>query len=43
MNDIVNSIVGEEWQYCDHPSILYEGRNRIGALIDELGGLVNLT
>ncbi|MHA1291840.1 MAG: glycoside hydrolase domain-containing protein, partial [Promethearchaeota archaeon] len=42
-NEIVNSIVGEKWNYCDHPSTLYNGRERIGNILDDLSNDVNLT
>jgi hypothetical protein len=42
LNAIVASIVGERWVYCDHVGSLDAGRNRIGAILNELGGLVNL-
>ncbi|NVM27711.1 MAG: DUF4091 domain-containing protein [Candidatus Helarchaeota archaeon] len=40
---IVNSVVGEKWVYCDHVSTLYSGRDRIGAILNDLGSVVNLT
>jgi len=43
LDSIVNSIVGEGWEYAHHPSAIYNGRDRIGTILDELGGIVNLT
>ena len=43
LTSIVNSIVGEKWQYCDHPSSIYEGRKRIGTILHEIGNTINLT
>jgi len=43
LDSIVNSVVGEKWQYCDHPSTIYEGRERIGAILHEIGNTVNMT
>ncbi|NVM53441.1 MAG: DUF4091 domain-containing protein [Candidatus Helarchaeota archaeon] len=40
---IVSSIVGERWVYCDHVSTLYSGRDRIGAILNNLGSVVNIT
>jgi hypothetical protein len=40
---IINSIVGEKWKYTGHPSTLYAGRDKIGAILHELSGLVNIT
>jgi hypothetical protein len=42
LNTIVASIVGERLVYCDHVASLYAGRYRIGSILNELGGLVNL-
>lgn len=39
---IVASVVGERWIYCDHVATLYAGRDRIGAILNELGGLLDL-
>ena len=39
---IVNFVVGEREEYCDHPSTLYKGRAQIGNILDELSGLINL-
>jgi len=41
--EIVNSIVGEKWEYCDHPSIMYSGRDRIGCMLHELSSYTNIT
>jgi hypothetical protein len=43
LDAIVNSIVGEKWTYCDHPSILYNGRDRIGNILHELNAIVNIS
>jgi hypothetical protein len=42
LRNIVASIVGERADYCDHVESLYAGRDRIGSILNELGGLVNL-
>ncbi len=42
-NNIIDGVVGERWIYCDHVASLYSGRDRIGTILDTLGGLVNLT
>ncbi|MHA1293787.1 MAG: glycoside hydrolase domain-containing protein [Promethearchaeota archaeon] len=42
-DEIVNSIVGEKWEYCNHPSTLYNGRESIGTLLNELSSLINIT
>jgi hypothetical protein len=39
LDSIVDSIVGEKWIYCDNPSTLYAGRDRIGAILHELSSL----
>ncbi|MHA1265354.1 MAG: glycoside hydrolase domain-containing protein [Candidatus Helarchaeota archaeon] len=43
LENIVNSVVGERWVYCDHVATLYQGRDQIGTLLNSLGGLINLT
>ncbi len=43
LNAIVNAIVGERWIYCDHVDVLCSGRDRIGSILNDLGGVVNLT
>jgi len=40
---IVNNIVGERYIYCDHPSTLYNGRNRVGVILNDLNSVVNTT
>lgn len=40
---IVNNIVGERYIYCDHPSTLYSGRDRVGIILDDLNNVVNTT
>lgn len=40
---IVNNIVGERYIYCDHPSTLYNGRDRVGVILDDLSSVVNTT
>lgn len=43
LKEIVDSIVGEKWRYCDHPSTLYNGRDRIGEILHDISDDVNLT
>jgi hypothetical protein len=43
LDTIVTSIVGERWVYCDHPSTLYYGRDRIGAILHELSSMIDTT
>ncbi len=43
LDDIVMSIAGERWQYCDHPSYVYDGRERIGSMLSDLNEYVNTT
>ncbi|TFF95634.1 MAG: DUF4091 domain-containing protein [Promethearchaeota archaeon] len=43
MNDILQSVVGERWKYCDHPLTVYMARDQIGEILDDLSGDVNLT
>jgi hypothetical protein len=40
---IVGNIVGERYIYCDHPSTLYSGRNRVAMILDSLNSVVNTT
>lgn len=42
LNNILISIVGERYKYCDHPSILERGRVQIGELLNELSALLDL-
>lgn len=43
LDGIVDSIVGEKWVYCDNPSTIYNGRERIGIILDELCSIVDMT
>ncbi|MHA1277044.1 MAG: glycoside hydrolase domain-containing protein [Candidatus Helarchaeota archaeon] len=43
LNSITNAVVGEKWVYCDHVDTLYNGRDRVGAILNDLGKIVNQT
>ncbi|MHA1281648.1 MAG: glycoside hydrolase domain-containing protein [Promethearchaeota archaeon] len=43
LENIINTVVGEKWVYCDHPSIVYNAREQIGNMLDNLSEKVNLT
>lgn len=42
LTNIVSSITGEKWTYCDHPSVIYNARIRLGNILNDLGKIVNL-
>ena len=43
IDEIVNSVVGEKWVYCDHPSNMYSALYRIGEILNELNNVINTT
>ena len=43
LDEIVHSVVGEKWGYCDHPSTMYSALYNIGEMLHELNSIINTT
>ncbi len=43
LDELVASVVGEKWEYCDHPSVIYSALSNIGEMLNELNNIINTT
>ena len=43
LNELVDSVVGEKWMYCDNPATVYSARYRVAEMLDELNTIINTT